>query len=894
MGAVHARAGGCNPPLPYSFQCKSVPALPAATGFKDSCNRSSPVREPGNCNLLVLALHRSSANTVYCEGSDYMLYLVTMALVSFATLWFELLATRILSFIFWNHMVYLIVAVALLGFGVSGTLIAIRNVKNSSRRTSIVRLLVGFGLSVLGTTLLAGKLALFEMPSLCRIFACYGLFIFPFMFAGAIIARLLSTRAQAVGMLYGADLTAGALACASFAFVLPALGVQKIAGIIALSMGLLAISWSSARLRWESWGAAVTIAAGLLVTIFGSEQTLSFICEPYKELATSTRPSLSLHSPGLITVRGIEQTVWSPLCRVDVLNQPNMPYYSERYRPDTYKIITQDGTAHTRLLSAEARKQHVLNIRGKFPLSVEAPFVLRKNPDVAVIGVGGGIDVINALAWGSRSVIGAEVNPTIFDLTTKVYADYSGHALDDPRVKVVCQEGRSMIRQLDRQVDIINVVAIDTFAASSAGAYVLTENYLYTVEAIHDMLSKLKDDGILMFHRWNWLPPCESLRMCSLYCEELRRDGRSDIAGHIAVLLQGDWATCLLKKTVFTEDELARLAIFTQKNDCPMIFVPRVLSAAKQAEFEHNYYGSFSNDKRSTIDTNRRYFSELIGAYQNGKWREYFDRVPYRLDPTTDDSPFFFEYYAKNKYRTPDINALRGANSAHLTLLVVLCQCILFSAIAIIWPLWRYRRAGIHVPHAWSYAIYFGALGFGFMVLELSLVQKSVLLLGNPLYALSVVLASLMLGAGLGSFLQAHTRLSVWKTALAYGVPLLVLVCLIAFAYHQLMYSCLALPFFWRLTIVLTSLLPSGVLMGTFFPNGIAAVKRLSPGFVPWAWGINGCTSVLGSFAAIVISIVYGFTVAILLGAVSYLVAIAATAQFSHCTREMHQTGPDR
>jgi hypothetical protein len=226
------------------------------------------------------------------------------------------------------------------------------------------------------------------------------------------------------------------------------------------------------------------------------------------------------------------------------------------------------------------------------------------------------------------------------------------------------------------------------------------------------------------------------------------------------------------------------------------------------------------------------------------------------------------------------VDTLRGSNVS-MTLYLIMAEASVVSLAAIFWPLWRCQRRGLGVPHAAAYSLYFAALGFGFMLIEIGMTQKAVLFLGNPLYALPVVLATLLLSAGVGSGLVArtgwHVRQVTGPLAVVFLVVLGVLICGLTPLFHAL----LQLPFPLRAAVVVLALAPLGVLMGTFFPSGLRSVGQEAASFVPWAWGINGCLSVYGSVVAILVAMVYSFNVSLALGALVYAGGFLAARQFS-------------
>lgn len=519
------------------------------------------------------------------------------------------------------------------------------------------------------------------------------------------------------------------------------------------------------------------------------------------------------------------------------------------------------------MISQQLREEIEAAVAGGAPGDPESlTYQIKPNADVGIIGVGGGIDVAGALAHGARSVYGVELNPATYRYAEEIYADYNGDLMDDPRVTLVNAEGRNALQAVDREFDVIQVIAIDTFAALSSGPYVLSENYLYTVEAFEDLFGRLKPDGILAYYRWLFMPPRETLRLSAVACEAWQRRGIDDCSQHIIVVGRDGWALSLFKQTPFTLGEVEKLNVQAAAMGLWVLHWPKIFPAAEQGQLEAGYYAAADPALIATSQA----FTGLTTAYREGREAEFFASHQYNIAPTTDDSPFFFEYHRLNALGLPSFfgghtGFLRSGNVG-TTLFIIIAEATLLSLVAIFWPLWRYQRAGLRVPHAAAYSLYFAALGIGFMMIEIAVIQKAVLLLGNPLYALPVVLATLLVSAGVGSWVVARTGARVRRVTGPVGVLFLGLVALLIVGLTPLFRELLYLSFAQRVGVTVLVLAPLGLLMGMFFPTGLRAVGEEAAGFISWAWGINGCTSVYGSVVAILVAMAFSFNVTLAIG----------------------------
>lgn len=791
---------------------------------------------------------------------------ITVALVAFSCLMFELLQTRVLSFIFWNHLVYLTISVAMLGFGISGTLVAIFSRK--IRSVSIIgQLLVLFGLSMILSVTGTAYLSRSEFgTALLKTIICYVLYLPPYVLSGAILSIVFAFAKQSVGKIYAVDLLSAGLACLCFFIGLPIIGAPKIVLLLGLLMLCLGWRWLRRKDNFLRW---ISLAGGLTVLSFfflGQDKIWQLVPADNKEFYQCMNFSNGAK---------LEKTIWTPINRIDVIGGggENLPCYAGFLPKDCdFKILTQDGTAHTQILSGSAVKHTLANPDSKLSKHGSTlVYAIKPDADVAVIGVGGGIDVIRALGHGAKSVVGAELNPVTYRLLTSDYADYVGNFFKDPKVTLINDDGRTMLRTLEKPLDILQIVAIDTFSALSSGAYVLSENYLYTVEAFTEYMSRLKDNGILSVYRWAFVPPRESLRLCSLACEAMRRRGSNTIDKQIFVVDDNGWRAAFFKNSPYTEDEVVTLKTECAKRKLAILYFPKLYPEVQQKKFEDTYYNT-ENKCSNAVTKSSKAFNDLVRAYAAGNETQFFSSYPFQVNATTDDRPFFFEYQQKNAWGLPEIDKLRG-NAASMTLYIVLLESLIFSLVAIFLPLWKFEKGGIRIPKAAELSVYFAVLGLGFMIIEVSLMQKCVLFLGSSLYSLSVVLATLLVSAGVGSALVGRANWTMPRFASRCGLALAVLMLFVIFGLNTVFYSLLHLPIQMRVLTTMLVISPVGIFLGMFFPMGLSYLRKQAKEFIPWAWGINGCMSVFGSFMAIVLAMQFGFNLVLWLGLTAYIVA---------------------
>jgi hypothetical protein len=436
------------------------------------------------------------------------------------------------------------------------------------------------------------------------------------------------------------------------------------------------------------------------------------------------------------------------------------------------------------------------------------------------------------------------------------FREFSGGIYTHPRVRIVIDDGRSFVRRTPDRYDVIQASLVDTWAATAAGAYTLTENTLYTVEAFEDYLDHLTDDGILTITRWVF----DGLRLVSLAQAAGEKRGWN-AADRIAIVRQDKVATFLFKRAPFTANELATLHEVSARLGFEVLYAPGDQRLPMV-------------DEENVDGTSTRDYANLIRAADPVQFS-----ASYHADirPTTDDRPFFFHTTKlENQFAVAFGKSMLFGNglSALLTLLGISSALVVLFVIG---PLVLAGPAAAH-PRGWfAWLVYFGALGAGFMLIEVAILQRFVLLLGHPVYSLTVTLFSLLLGTGMGAALSRRfDQQSLRRTgAIALFAIAAVGIAVIAVVTPLVTWAIpLARPA--RMAIAIATLLPIGLLLGIPMPTGIRLLSARSPQMVAWAWGMNGALSVLGATLAIFIAMNWGFQVTLLAAAATYLIGLAA------------------
>jgi len=561
---------------------------------------------------------------------------------------------------------------------------------------------------------------------------------------------------------------------------------------------------------------------------------------------------------------------WNSFSRIRVIGDPNRVIrpsgwgLSATLPPDLRARelhLDIDSYAGTELTAFQGDPGSVSHL--KYDVTNIAHY-LRPDSRVVVIGTGGGRDILSALVFNQRRITGVEINESIIDLVNQRFGDFTGHLDRDPRVQFVNDEARSYIARLQDRTDLIQISLIDTWAATASGAFVLTENSLYTTDAWRIFLEHLTPGGILSVSRWYYADrPGEVYRLATLASTTLMQMGVARPGDHYAIVR-------------------ARAAVANGPDGVGTMLVSRDPLTAQDLDTLESVATRLQFD---VVQSPRHSADETFAAIASG------DRLvaaianhPLNISAPTDDTPFFFHMLRLrdvfNLARWRDQGIVRFNMTAVGVLGVLMVVVTVLTAACIGLPLYFARSSvprqgdsdsGSIAPHL----LYFAAIGFGFMLVEISQVQRLAIFLGHPVYSLSVVLFSLLLSSGAGSLFTA--RLTDGSRSSRTILVLLVCV-LVAFGsvtplvVHALESSSTSI----RIAVSVAILMPIGFLMGMAFPIGMRRALAANPSIAPWLWGVNGAASVCASVLVVVIALGAGISMAFWVGSACYIVALAA------------------
>ena len=792
------------------------------------------------------------------RSTFYGLFLVTLA-----TLAYQILLTRIFSVTIWYHFAFLTISIAMLGMTIGAIAVYLFPETFSKERvhTQLARSAFVFALTIVLSLVvhLSFPVRIDGSPSsfVSIIFTCI-LVAIPFTASGICVAIALTKFPLQVSRLYAVDLAGAAVGCLSVVFLLSVTDGPTAVFAVALLANIAVLCFASsaqktALFRWASISAVLlaifVVGHTLLVHQQKAFVRVAWGMSPQGDLVKIDRP---LHER------------WNTHSRVRVFGDPDKPSpafgwsMSSKLPPGTtaqHLSVDIDTGALTVMTKFDGSTENLEYLRYDL---VNLANALRPNSDVLIVGAGAGRDILSALYFEQNSVVAVEINSNVLHVVHDVFGDFSGHLDRHPKVTLVNDEARSYVARSPDLFDIIQISLIDSWAATAAGAFVLTESGLYTVEAWEMFLRHLKPGGILTLTRYYYAPmPGTAYRLVSVAVAALDELGVENPRDHIALVRAPfhmkaplTHVTILVSPDPFSAADLERLGDITAE----MAFLPLLTP-------------SFAANKT---------FQAVSSAEER---TQLFEEFPYNIEPSTDDKPFFFHMLRFSDILNSETWDDQGFVNFNVRAVLVLGS--LLATVSVLTLFFVFVPLMLRGPATGGRKIvpwfmHFAGIGAGFMMIEISQVERLIVFLGHPVYSLTVVLFSLLLASGLGSYSTERVSAEGYGRSAMLRMGLL-LVSLVIFGLitpvvvENLQSSSTPI----RILVSVCLLSPIGFMMGMAFPLGIKAAS-LVPGaedLTPWMWGMNGATSVLASILAIVVAMSAGITVSFWTGFVCYLIA---------------------
>ncbi len=774
---------------------------------------------------------------------------IGLFLLSAATLAFEVNLTRIFAVSQFYHFAFMTVSLALLGFGASGVLLSL--VPGLARRPTrpLPALSWGFALTAVGSYALTQQVPfdsyrVFLDPAQWAILALHYLALsVPFLCAGTAVGLLLMAQPEGIGRTYAANLVGSAAGCLLAVTAPAAVGAE---GVVLLAGALAALAGLAFARR--AAGRIIALGATLffLLGAFNPPAFLEIHLSPYKGLSYALR-----YPDARLVFRG-----WNGFSRVDVVEAtPIRSLPGQGFTcigaPPPQRGLFVDGDD----LSPITRLRDPADLAPLTDCLLTAlPYRLRPGAQALVIDPRGGFDLWVALAEGAERVVAVEPNPLVVH-AVRLQAEWTAVPYDHPRVDLAIEEGRSYLARSGPRYDVILFSLPATYHPVTSGAYSLAENYRETVEGFAAALERLERGGLLVIVRWLQTPPSESLRAFGLATAALERVGE-DPARSLVAVRSYNQVLILARRGPFTPQELEQIRRFAADRSFDLAYAPDIRPD------EVNRFNVLPSPDYY------RAFVGLLEAEDRGAWLAAY---PYDVSPPTDDRPFFGHFFRWGQ--VGEVLAMAGhvwqpfGGAGYLVIVGLLIVATAAAVLLVLLPLVGVRsgRLALRRRSGLSRLLPFGFLGVAYLFVEIPLLQRFILLLGQPAYAMATVLGTLLLFSGLGSLLSARVRPA---RATAVLVALVLAYRLVGW---EGLRPLLGLPLWGRLAATVIGLAPLGLLMGIPFPALLTRLQEEDPGLVPWAWGVNGAISVVASVLAALTALSWGLGAVLVIGAACYL-----------------------
>jgi hypothetical protein len=746
-------------------------------------------------------------------------------LIALSGLVLEVSITRIFSAAIWYHFAFVAVSVALVGLGASGLVVQHRVKKLKGKWAENLTIFSAWGITIFIPITLFVMHALVSQVIYLPLFMV--LFSVPFFLVGIIISAAFNAFASVAGRLYAADLigaSAGALLVVLFLVLTGGEGATLIVGLIA---AIGATIFSRIAKNIKKTVVSLLFVAFAISLVFLNHVTQIFAI-PTDPTAQKDLPIYLREYPGSKIVK----TEWNSFSRIDVVE-------GGTGGEELVAKVFIDGGAGTNIISWDG------NTESRQELSTwmqYLPFKMMQDPKVLVIGSGGGRDVVASLVSGSKDVTSVEINPIIYE-TVKSYGDRAGNVYSHEHVRSFVDEGRSFITRSSEKYDIIYVPFVDTWASVSSGGLSVSENFLYTLEGFQQYYDHLTDRGKIVTVRWLIDAP----RFISTYAKLLEQNGipQDQLHRHLIMVTADSYTQdpsvtmVIFSKSPFTDEEISFLTQSFSQYDYKPILIP----------------GQIMREPYSAL---------LKGEINLDQFYNMFDTKVY---PVTDDNPYFLSF------EKPLPSAVE----------ILLYASIGIVAIFLLVPFAWMRRtreeeeeAGSKISELRIATVipYFAALGLGFILIELALLQKLILLMGNPTMTFALLLFTLLISSGSGSLISSRIAKNNMKNLIFVIGGIAALGISYVLFLPPIIYSTIAESIEVKAAVSIAILAPIGFLMGMPLPTGMRLLKVHRPDYIPWMWAINGAFSVLGAVLAIALGIMYGSSLAMILGILIYLIAL--------------------
>ncbi len=785
---------------------------------------------------------------------------ISIGLLSAATLIFETTLTRFLGVAQFYHFAFLVVSLALLGLGASGTFISLFPfLKDQDLSHFLTWIGLGFSLSV---ALAYGGVnwipfdsfsIAWERVQIVYFFLYYFVLSVPFLISGLGVGVALSVADENHHQIYAANLIGSAVGAL---ITLGALELSGVPGAVLASIlgGLgtfFILKDKPPGERFLRIPASLSLVVGVFLFLALSaanlrgSSPLGMAISPYKGLSHARR------YPGSTSPFG----AWNAVSRVDVLSQagthtlPGLSYQFQEDPPEQLGLSIDAGPLHplTQVPPQAFRAAEWMPESFAFSLFPQA--------DVLVLKSEGGLGVLQALAGGAKTVTAVEENPLILKASAESNEEFDIYR--HPGVQVEIKNDRVYLQDLKRSFDLIYYPLTDAYRPVTSGAFSLAEDYTLTVESFQSALQNIRPGGVLVVTRWLQSPPSEGIRLVATLLEVGEGAGLKNLPEDMVVYRSVQTLTVLLKPGGWPEAELREARSFLESRRFDLVWAPDIKTS------EINRFNQLPEPL---------YYQEVKGLMRASNRDAHLAEYPFDISPPDDNHPFFFHYFTWEQ--TPQVFAALGrtwqpfGGSGYFVLLALLGLVLVLSAVLILLPLFFSPRLvkGLRQIRGLPILLYFGLLGMGFMLIEIPLIQRWILFLGHPISSFAVVVGTILFFSGWGS-MASRRKWEIGRVGWA-----LILLCALGIPLLSTLFTetVLGWPLWGRLGAAVVGLGPLGFLMGFPFPLGLTWIKSRLPGIAPWAWAVNGFTSVIASVVSSLLALSFGYWTVFLSGLAAY------------------------
>jgi hypothetical protein len=839
-------------------------------------------------------------------------------LLSFSTLLFEISLTRVFSIAQWYHFAFMVVSMALLGYGASGSfLMLFPSILKKDAHSVLSNGALLFSISSLVSYILTNIIAFdpvkiaWDPLQIVYIFIYYLLLSIPFFFSGMTISSAIYRFGGRVHRIYFSDLLGAGSGCLSALIIFFLLGASKAIAAAAIS-GILA--------------SAVFYAAKIPRPLLNNPSTILPLNKgrrrvglfPYRLFLIIIPLSLIIFSPSFMEInispyKGLPaalrypdaekiETRWDSFSRIDAVKSgavrfaPGLSLKFQERLPEQIGLTIDGGSLNA--ITKFSGNREEMAFTDYLPSSIS--YYLTEHKDALIFDPRGGLDVLSAIYHNAQNIETIEFYPLINDIVKNDYGDFSGGIYGRSDVRAKIGDARAFIRASKKSYDIIQISPQDILAASSSGIYGLTEDYRFTVEAFKDYIGHIAENGVLSITLYLIPPPRHELRIIGMALKALKEIGVPTPENHISVIRTWGTITIIIKRSELSHSDIKKIKEF-----------------CKERHFDIEYYHGISSEETNIYNRFQEplYFNLIMKIVDSQERERFLKDYLFDITPATDDRPFFHHFFKWDRIR--DTYNIFGEKwqpflEGGYIIPAVFIQALIASIIFIVLPIFfsnpfipPLKKGG---KGGFSFLLYFFFIGIGFMFAEISMIQVFILYLGHPVYSISTVLFTILISSGVGSYVSGKYLKGQGARGKGQGfkICLLVLCGVIVIYALFLPYILDNLPtpsfvkegqggIIWRQAISFILLFPMGFLMGMPFPTGIKILTSPSSPhseggdrggwLIPWAWCVNGCSSVTSSILIILIALSFGFKTALILSAAAYACAFFIFSLISHNSR---------